>query len=75
MIRGEAKYLVISKQMDQANPLAGAPVSHVYNSIDELQRGLLQFERFDNLEIVEAFPLPARLEKKVVLGRPAANNA
>lgn len=75
MIRGEPKYLVIAKQVDQANPLAGAPVSLVFDTIDELQRGLLDFDKIENLEIGEFFPIAARVEKKIVLGRPSANNA
>lgn len=75
MIRGEPKYLVISKQTEQANPLAGAPVSQVFNTIDELQRGLVDFKDIDNLEVGEFFPISVRIEKKVVLGRPTANNA
>lgn len=75
MIRGEPKYLVVAKQTDQAQPLDGAPIQFVYNSIDDLQRGLIQFDNLDNIEIGEFFPISARVEKKIVLGRPSANNA
>jgi hypothetical protein len=68
MMRGETKYLIVSKQTDQADPLAGAPISKTFATIDELKRELENYENLDKICIFEAHSLPVRVEKKVILG-------
>jgi hypothetical protein len=78
MKRGNPMFLVIKKQTDQADPLDGAAVLKTFNTLDELQRGIISFgDILDKVLVIEAFPLSARVETKVILGdvAPAANVA
>lgn len=68
MKRGEPKYLVITKQTDQTNELDQAPISLIFNTIDDLQRGLIGLQDLDKYVVVEAHPLAVRVETKVVIG-------
>lgn len=68
MRRGEPQYLLISLQKEQNDPLAGAPVTKKFDTIDELKRGIVdQNLNPEAFLIVESFPLAVSIEKKVVI--------
>ncbi len=70
MMRGEMQYFVVKKQEDQADPLLDAPISMKFDTLDNLQRGIVDLD-LDKFEIFEVYGLAARVEKKVILGGPA----